>query len=130
VQDRLHATTYFVYPMLLACMALIWVASGVVGFVTPSEEIRQLFAHAGLPHAAGPPFVWVVSAIDAVLGILILFRRFAHVAILLMLASVLGYTLLIGSIWSEFWLDPFGGLLKNLALVPALLLLLAWNRQR
>lgn len=130
VQDRLHATTYFLYPMLLACIALVWLASGVIGFVTPSDEVRQLFTHAGLPSATGPPLVWVVSTLDLVLGVLVLIRRIAHIAILLMLASVLGYTLLIGAIWPEYWLDPFGGLLKNLVLIPALLLLYAWNRQR
>ena len=130
VQDRLHASTYFVYPVLLAAVAAIWVISSVVGFATPDDQVRQIFMRAGLAPAPGLPLVWTVSALDAVLGVLVLVRRFSRIALLLMLASVLGYTLLIGALWPAYWIDPLGGLLKNLALIPALLLLLAWNRQR
>ncbi len=37
----------------------------------------------------------------------------------LMVASVAAYTLVIGLTWPAMWLDPFGGLLKNLPLIPA-----------
>lgn len=67
---------------------------------------------------------------DAVLGVLVLSRRTLRLAAWLMLASVLAYTLLIGVLWPAVWLDPFGGRLKNLALAPAILVLLAWARQR
>jgi len=130
VQDRLHAFTYFVYPLLLVAVAAAWIASGAVGFVTPADEVRGLFAHAGLPPAAGPPLAWLASALDVVLGFLVLVRRFAPLAILLMLASVAVYTLVIGAVWPAYWLDPFGGLLKNLVIAPALLFLYAWSRQR
>ncbi len=130
VQDRLHAFTYFLYPLLLAGIVAVWLVSGVTGFATPQDEVRAIFEKGGLPGALGPPLVWLVSLLDLALGVLVLVPRFAQAALLLMLASVLGYTLLIGTLWSEYWLDPFGGLLKNLALVPALLFLLAWNRQR
>ena len=130
VQDRLHAFTYFLYPLMLAAIVVIWLVSGVTGFVTPQDEVRAIFEKGGLPGALGPPLVWLVSLLDFALGVLVLVPRFAQVSLLLMLASVLGYTLLIGTLWSASWFDPFGGLLKNLALIPALLYLLAWNRQR
>lgn len=130
VQDRLHAFTYFLYPLLLACIAATWIASGVVGFIVPLEELRRLFAGAGLPAAIGPPLAWLASLFDIVLGVMILVPRQARNAALLMLASVLAYTMVIGAVWPAHWLDPFGGLLKNLVLLPALLFLLAWNRQR
>ncbi len=130
VQDRLHAYTYFLYPLMLACMAATWIASGVVGFLVPLEEVRRLFVNAGLPVALGPPLAWVASLFDIALGVMLLIPRHASNAILLMLASVLAYTMLAGAAWPAHWLNPFGGLLKNLVLLPALLFLLAWNRQR
>jgi uncharacterized protein YbjT (DUF2867 family)/uncharacterized membrane protein YphA (DoxX/SURF4 family) len=130
VQDRLHATTYFLFPLLLAGLCVVWLFSAFVGFLTPVDLIFKLFEDAGLPPAAGPPFVLAVSVLDAVLGLLILVPRIAHAVAWLMFLSVLGYTVLIGTIWPVFWIDPFGGLLKNLALLPALLLVIAWTRQR
>ena len=43
----------------------------------------------------------------------------------LMLISLLGYTAFIGLAMPAQWLEPFGGLLKNLALMPAVLVLMA-----
>lgn len=121
------------------CCARQWctapLVSAMVGFVTPAEQVRGLFAQVpwlALPERAalGPVLVYAVSGLDAVLGVLVLSRRTLRLAAWLMLASVLGYTLLIGVLWPAVWLDPFGGLLKNLALAPAILVLLAWARQR
>ncbi len=139
VQDRLHAALYFVFPLLQLSLAAVWLASAIVGFVTPAAHVRGLFAQAPLlaafgpaldPAALGPPLVYAVSLLDAVLGVLVLSRRTLRLAAWLMLASVLGYTLLIGVLWPAVWFDPFGGLVKNIALVPAILVLLAWSRQR
>jgi uncharacterized protein YbjT (DUF2867 family) len=130
VQDRLHATTYFLYPLLVFSLFVVWMVSAFVGFLTPVDLIFKLFEDAGLPPAAGPHLVLAVSVLDAVLGLLILVRRFQQAVACLMFASVLGYTLLIGTIWPVFWIDPFGGLLKNLILLPAILMVIAWTRQR
>jgi len=43
---------------------------------------------------------------------------------------LLGYTLGIGAIWPAHWLDPLGGLLKNLPLIAALAILLATDERR
>ena len=47
-----------------------------------------------------------------------------------MLAMLLGYTFAIGIAWPVHWLDPFGGLLKNLPLIVALAILLATEERR
>jgi hypothetical protein len=130
VQDRLHAALYFVFPLMQWSLAVIWMVSAVAGFVTPAAQVRELFSQAGLPAGLGPPLVYAVSVLDAILGVLVLSRRAMRIALLLMLISVLGYTGLIGVLWPVTWLEPFGGLLKNLALIPAILMLLAWTRQR
>ncbi len=129
-QDRLHARTYFLFPLLQWMLAIVWLVSGVVGFITPSETIRALFAEAGLAPDAGPALVHAVSVLDLVLGAAVLWPRMARTALWLMLASVLGYTVMIGAGWPRLWLEPYGGLLKNLALLPAIALLLAARERR
>lgn len=130
VQDRLHAQTYFLFPLLLASLSVVWLASAAVGFLTPVDFIFGMFEQAGLPPGQGPLLVIAVSVLDAALGLLVLVPRFRHAVAWLMLGSVLGYTVLMGTAWPSLWLDPFGGMLKNLVLIPALLLFIAWTRQR
>jgi hypothetical protein len=50
--------------------------------------------------------------------------------LVLMLAMLLGYTLVIGTLWPAHWFDPFGGLLKNLPLIAALAILLVTDERR
>lgn len=47
-----------------------------------------------------------------------------------MLAMLVGYTLGIGILWPAHWLDPLGGLLKNLPLFGALVILLVTEERR
>jgi hypothetical protein len=47
-----------------------------------------------------------------------------------MCASLLVYTVLIGVAFHSLWLEPFGGLLKNLPLIPAMLMMGVLSRRR
>ena len=47
-----------------------------------------------------------------------------------MLMMLLGYTFFIGIMWPGHWLDPYGGLLKNLPLLVALAVLLVTEERR
>jgi uncharacterized protein YbjT (DUF2867 family) len=129
-QDRLHASLYFVFPLLQWGLAIVWLASAIIGFSTPAATIRELFVQAHLPAMIGPPLVYTVSGLDAIVGVMALSRRWLRVAAFLMLGSALGYTVLVGGIWSAVWFDPYGGLIKNIGLIPAILILLAWTRHR
>ena len=47
-----------------------------------------------------------------------------------MLVSVLAYTLILGSLASGLWMDPIGGLIKNLAVIGLLLVSLVIEDSR
>ncbi|WP_426701798.1 DoxX-like family protein [Rhodanobacter sp. Col0626] len=64
------------------------------------------------------------------LGVLCLLRWRPRVVLTLMLAMLVGYTLGIGILWPAHWLDPLGGLLKNLPLFGALVILLVTEERR
>ena len=74
--------------------------------------------------------VRAVSLLDLVLGLAVLWPRTRRLALWAMLASVVGYTVVIGLGWPQVWLEPYGGLLKNLIVLPALGLLLAAQDRR
>jgi uncharacterized protein YbjT (DUF2867 family) len=130
VQDRWHARLYFLLPALRVVIAFVWIFSGVVGWLTP--EIRIIETTRGNPLSLSSLLVLARSTatLDVILGALCLVRWRSRVVLSLMLAMLLGYTLGIGILWPEHWLDPFGGLLKNLPLVAALLILLATDERR
>ena len=68
--------------------------------------------------------------LDLLLGICLLLGLWVPVVGILMLVSVLAYTLIFGIALPGLWLDPLGGLLKNLVVIPALLVMLAIERIR
>ncbi|MDV3238991.1 MAG: SDR family oxidoreductase [Gammaproteobacteria bacterium] len=130
VQDRWHAQLYFLGPLLQFTLAVLWIGSGVVGFATPMAEAAATVSALGVPAQASPWLVYGVSALDCLLGVMLLIGWQVPLAGILMLISLLAYTLVIGSALPSAWLEPFGGLLKNLPLIPAVLVMLVLHRRR
>jgi uncharacterized protein YbjT (DUF2867 family)/uncharacterized membrane protein YphA (DoxX/SURF4 family) len=130
VQDRWHARLYFLLPTLRIVIALLWICSGVVGWLTPMTHVIGTTSE----HPMSPPLLFALArgtaAADLMLGALCLIRWRTSLVLALMLVMLLGYTLGIGIFWPQHWLDPFGGLLKNLPLVVVLLILLATDERR
>ena len=131
VQDRWHARLYFVLPLLRTSIGLLWMASGLVGWLTSPQRIADVTAgQALLAPGALTALARATGSMDLLLGVLCLFRYRPKLVLSGMLAMLLGYTLVIGTIWPAHWLDPFGGLLKNLPLLAILLLLLVTEDRR
>jgi hypothetical protein len=124
VQDRWHARLYFLAPSLRFALGIVWIASAFVGFVTPQAEIRTILSNAGVTGGA-VALVYGASVVDFLLGGLLLLGKCITPVGLLMLISLLSYTSFIGTAMPATWLEPFGGLLKNLALIPAVLMMMA-----
>jgi hypothetical protein len=124
VQDRWHARLYFLVPSLRFVLGIVWITSAFVGFATPQAEIRTILANAGVPSGA-VALVYFASLVDFLLGGLLLLGKYIVPVGTLMLISLLSYTSFIGIAMPAMWLEPFGGLLKNLALIPAVLVMMA-----
>jgi uncharacterized protein YbjT (DUF2867 family) len=130
VQDRWHARLYFLGPALRVALAILWIGSGLVGFLTPMTSSQELFASAGLPPAGAAPSVFGASTVDLVLGVLALIAWRPAVVAGFMCVSLLVYTVFIGVVFPSLWFEPFGGLLKNLPLIPAVLVMGVLSRRR
>lgn len=128
-QDRWHARLYFVGPLLRVALGAVWVASGVVGFMMTPQSALAMLAAAGLPDSV-LPLLQVASGIDIALGLLLLLGWRPVLTGALMLLAVLAYTVFIGVVLPSSWMDPLGGLLKNIVLVPALLAMMALAERR
>ena len=125
VQDRWHARLYFIRPLLRIVIGLLWVASGIVGFTLPVSESQAVMSALGLPDNTIATVIYSMSTLDIVLGLMVLGRIGLNFAAVLMLISVVAYTLIIGIFFPSAWLEPFGGLIKNIPLIPAILVMMS-----
>lgn len=120
VQDRWHARLYLLRPVMRWVLALVWLLSGLSGLLAQPERYRPILEALGVTpgHQAG----WVIatSVLDIGLGAALLSGYRTRLAAGLMLCSVCAYTVLLGAFAPILWLDPLGGLLKNIPLLVML----------
>lgn len=122
-QDRWHARLLLLAGPLRWATVALWLVSAFVGLVTPAVEIEAMVA--GSPLAALMPVALAraTGLLDLLLAAWLVSGWQPRAAIALMLLSVLAYTLAFGLLLPTTWLDPLGGLAKNLLVLPALALL-------
>lgn len=130
VQDRWHARLYFCLPLLRVSVALLWIGSGVTGWLTPPADVVAAASGSSLSAGSLLGLARITASADLLLGALCLLRWRPRLVLALMLAMLLGYTFAIGIAWPIHWLDPFGGLLKNLPLIVVLAILLMTEERR
>ena len=118
--DCWQARTVFLRPLLHAALALTFLASGAVGLMTPVAQVEALFEAGGLPQSWAGPLALGGSLADVALGLWLIFARRPRRALAAMAALVVAYTVCIGALLPGVWLDPFGGLLKNIVVVVAI----------
>lgn len=130
VQDRWHARLYFLLPMLRLTMALLWLGSGLVGWIISPANIVAATPGSALSADALLAVARLTASADLLLGVLCMLGWRLRITLSLMLLMLLGYTFGIGILLPVHWLDPYGGLLKNLPLFAALAILLATAERR
>jgi hypothetical protein len=110
-------------------LAAVWLATGMVTlFFYPKEESYALLARAGFSGTPAEIALYSGALADMVLGVMTLTMRGKWLWV--GQAFLIGiYTLIITIRLPEFWLHPFGPILKNLPIL-ALLWLLYKNEER
>ena len=125
--DRWHARLLPVRPALRLGLAAVWVGSGLVStFVAPMAHSHALLAGLGVHGGAATGVTLAGAALDVALGLaLLLLPRRTRLVGAAQIATTLLFTLLATLAVPAAWADPFGPLLKNLAVLAAMLALLA-----
>lgn len=120
IQDVWSARLYLLKPLMIAGLALFWIVSGIVPLLAPINASRHFLPF--MPQDMATTLTIATCFIDMALGVLILMRPFARVALYGMLAVTLAY--LAGGTLLEpsLWLYPLGPLVKVL---PSILLTVA-----
>jgi hypothetical protein len=122
---RSHARLQWLLPLLRLSLAMVWIFTGIVSFgVFPVEDSYELLARTGVPTSWQPAMLFGAATFDLALGIATLWplrrRRWLWWS---QIGLILFYTAVISLRLPEFWLHPYGPLLKNLPMLAALLLL-------
>ena len=105
-----------VVPLLRLMLALLWLAGGIVPLVLTPEAISSAWlARVGLTGVPATAALWAGALADIAIGLALLVG--IRGAALAGTALVIVYTLILARIAPELWVDPFGALVKNAAVL-------------
>lgn len=121
--DRQLAQLYLLAPVLGFGVVLLFLLSAWAGFVTPAAQINGLTAGSLLQDLSPVLLARIAAVLDLLLALALLMSWQTRRVLLAMLVLVGAYTLSFGLVLPGLWLDPLGGLAKNLVILPALFLL-------
>ncbi|WP_151637132.1 SDR family oxidoreductase [Noviherbaspirillum aerium] len=121
---RLQAKLAWLLPVLRVSIALVWIVTGIVSFgLYPVEESYALLARTGITGALAPLMLYGAALLDLAFGIGTLVLKRRRWLWLAQFALIAFYTVIISFRLPEFWLHPYGPLLKNLPMLAAIWLL-------
>lgn len=130
VQDRWHAQLYFLGPMLRIMLVLLWLLSAWAGLVSDAGQIESMVMSSFLEDSQPVLLARGFAVFDLVLAFWLCTPWRTRWVIALMGLSVIAYSLILGSAVPVLWLDPLGGLAKNLVLIPAIAVLWVLSDRR
>lgn len=114
--DALAARLLPLAPALRSLLAAVWLAGGLVPLLlTPMTQNIQLLARIGLEGNGAVGTVWAGSLADIAIGLALLLHWRGAALASVVLMSV--YSLILFAIAPELLADPFGALVKNLAVL-------------
>ena len=123
VQDLWFARLYLAKPLLIGTLSLFWLLSGLIPLVDLSGPASHFEPF--MPSWAASALTLLTCALDAALGLAVLYRPYARRALFGMLAVSIVY--LAGGTLLEpgLWLDPLGPYVKVLPSLALTLVTLA-----
>jgi hypothetical protein len=130
---RAQARLGWLLPLLRITLGLVWIVTGLLSLgLFPREASYELLGRAGIAPSFQPLMLDGAAMLDLLLGVFTLWpplrarwrcRLWAAQAGLMLV-----YMVIIAAQLPEFWLHPFGPLLKNLPMLAVLLLLYLQDR--
>lgn len=111
-------------PLLRVAVALVWIVTGIVSLgIYPTSDSYALLARVGLTGTLASIALYGAAALDIALGAAVFAMRRRRWLWRAQMLVILGYTALITFFLPEFWLHPYGPVLKNLPLLATIAVL-------
>jgi uncharacterized protein YbjT (DUF2867 family) len=122
---RAESIAAWALPLLRLALAAVWFAAGIVSLgLFPRAQSLALLAPVGLTGSAASIALFAASTLDLAMGWLTLARPSRRLWLAQLLLIFL-YSIVIAAALPEFWLHPFGPMIKNLPMLAVLVVLLA-----
>jgi uncharacterized protein YbjT (DUF2867 family) len=119
-----RARLAWLLPLLRWSIALVWLVTAVVSaFGYPLVDSYSLLERSGVPEPLRPLALYGAIALDLLFGIALLAPRRPRWIWGAQAGLIIAYTLIITIRLPEFWLHPYGPLIKNIPMLAALWLL-------
>jgi hypothetical protein len=126
-----HAQLEWLLPVLRWSIALVWIWTGIVSLgLYPRAESLALLARTGLTGVLADVALYGAAALDLFFGAATLLMRRRRWLWIAQFALILVYTIIITIKLPEFWLHPYGAILKNLPLLACIALLYRLEARR
>lgn len=122
-QDLWQARLYLMRPLLRMVLAMMWVASGLLGLFLPPETYLPFIPDSPIPESALIIAARASGLLDLAIALALLRGWRLSLMGYMQLAIVGAYTAGFSLLAPHLWLLPLGGLLKNL---PILALIAVW----
>jgi len=123
---RALARLAWLLPLLRASIATVWIVTGVVSlWVFPAADSHALLVRTGVPAALAPAALVAAALLDLAFGALVPLlrgepRRWLWRA---QATLIVFYSVVIALRLPEYWIHPYGPLLKNLPILAVLVAL-------
>jgi hypothetical protein len=130
---RTTARLSWLLPLLRTSVALVWIATGIVSLgLFPIEASLALLARTGAPPSLAPWLLYGAATIDLAFGILVfaLHGKGRQMLWRAQAALIVAYSVIIAIWLPEYWLHPYGPMLKNIPLLAVLVLLDVMEERR
>ncbi|MFB9980272.1 SDR family oxidoreductase [Mesorhizobium kowhaii] len=124
VQERWFARLWLAKPVIFGCLALFWLASGIIGLIR-QDEAASILVSRGVSANFAHMSVLAGGAADILVGAAVLVRPLARRALLAMTAITLFYLAAATLLVPELWLAPLGPLVKTIPMLCLVLVALA-----
>jgi uncharacterized protein YbjT (DUF2867 family) len=121
IQDKWFARLYLIKALVIASLALFWVASGFIALVVSYPAAAGILSSHGFPASLVAPVTILTSLMDMSIGILIAFRRSCAFGLIAGILASLGYMAGAAILTPDLWIEPLGALVKT---GPAIVLML------
>lgn len=126
-----HAQLQWLLPVLRWSIALVWIWTGIVSLgLYPRAASLTLLARTGITGTLAEIALYGAAALDLALGAATLLMRRRRWLWLAQFALIFAYTIIITVKLPEFWLHPYGPILKNLPLLACIALLYRLEARR
>jgi len=109
----------------------MWIVTGILSFgVYPVDESLEMLARAGLTGALALASLYLAAGLDLAFGVGTVLLRRRLWLYRAQLALIAAYTLVITLRLPEYWLHPFGPVLKNIPVIAMIIMLHEMERGR